>query len=159
MTMSWLKKKSVVVPMDFSDDSYEAIDVAREFVDDTSHLHLIHVTQPWSEHEIGGTWGQETEEERLQSIKKVIQDKLSDTDFKNAQIAIRIGSPPVEITAYAEDASAELIVMPSHGRTGFKHFALGSVTERVVRRAHCPVLVLRKGGQEKQPGKKIIEYD
>ncbi|MCF8037910.1 MAG: universal stress protein [Desulfohalobiaceae bacterium] len=157
--MSWLKKKCVVVPIDFSEESFKAVDVAKEFVEEDSSLHLIHVTQPWTEHEIGGTWGEETEEERIQSIKNFLQDKLKDHDYKDAHIAVHLGSPPVVITSYAEETGAELIVMPSHGRTGIKHFALGSVAERVVRKAHCPVLVLKMGEQEKHREKKIISYD
>jgi nucleotide-binding universal stress UspA family protein len=65
----------------------------------------------------------------------------------------------VEISRYAEEAGAELIVMPSHGRTGIKHFALGSVAERVLRRAPCPVLVLREEKEKKGKEKKIISYD
>lgn len=159
LCMSWLQKECVVVPIDFSEDSFQAIDVAREFVQESSRLHLVHVTQRWSEHDIGGTWGEETEEERLQSIQENIREKLENTEHTGVQIAIRIGSPPVEISSYAEEAGAELIVMPSHGRTGFQHFALGSVTERVMRKAHCPVLVLRRDEQEKGPSKKIISYD
>lgn len=162
--MSWLKKNSVVVPIDFSEDSFRAVDIAHEFVEENSNLHLIHVTQPWSEHEIGGTWGEESEEDRIRAIKKAIQEKLKDTAYKDIHIAIHIGSAPVEIVRYAKEAGAELIVMPSHGRTGIKHFALGSVAERVLRRAHCPVLVLRREEREeapekKKPSKKIISYD
>jgi len=157
--MSWLEKKCVVVPVDFSEESFTAIDVAREFVKTNAGLHLIHVTQPWSEHAIGGTWGKETEEERIQSIRQTIQDKLKENDYSDAQIAVHIGSPPVAITDYAKESGAELIVMPSHGRTGIKHFALGSVAERVIRKAHCPVLVLRKEEPEQEPSKKIISYD
>ncbi len=157
--MSWMQKKCVVVPVDFSEDSFAAVDTAREFVDDSSHLHLIHVTQPWTEHEIGGSWGQESEDERLKSLEQFIQDKLKGAGYADAQIAVRMGSPPVEIVQYAKDSGAELIVMPSHGRTGFQHFALGSVAERVLRKAHCPVLVLKKDHQDEQSGKKIISYD
>jgi nucleotide-binding universal stress UspA family protein len=157
--MPWLQKRSVVVPIDFSEYSFQALDVAREFVEKNSDLHLIHVTHPWSEHEIGGTWGEETEEERIRSIERFIRDKLQDTNYEDVTIAIQIGSAPVEITRFAEEAGAELIVMPSHGRTGFKHFALGSVAERVIRRAHCPVLVLREKEQKKGKTKTIIAYD
>lgn len=157
--MSWLKKSCVVVPIDFSEDSFQAVQVGKEFVEDHADLHLIHVTQPWSEHEIGGTWGRKTEEERIKSIKEAIQEKMKDTEYKNVPIEIRIGSPPVEITRYAEKTGAELIVMPSHGRTGLQHFALGSVAERVIRKADCPVLVLRKKKQKKDTSKKIISYD
>lgn len=157
--MSWLKKQCVVVPIDFSEHSFQALGVAREFVEKNSDLNLIHVTHPWSEHEIGGTWGEETEEERIHSIQKVLLKKLQDMDYEDVKIAVHIGSAPLEITRFAEEAGAELIVMPSHGRTGLKHFALGSVAERVLRRAHCPVLVLREKDQKKAKTKKIISYD
>ncbi|WP_419657129.1 universal stress protein [Desulfosarcina variabilis str. Montpellier] len=157
--MSWLKKKCVIVPTDFSEYSFRALDVAKEFVEQNANLHFIHVTRPWNEHEIGGSWGQETEEERIHSLEKHLQDKLQDAEYKDVQIAIRMGSPASEIIGYAETAGAELIVMPSHGRTGLKHFALGSVAERVVRRAHCPVLVLREKKGKAGKTKKIISYD
>lgn len=157
--MSWLKKSCVVVPIDFSEQSFKAMEVAEEFVKETSNLHLIHVTRPWDEHNIGGTWGEETEAERLQSIENALQDRLKDTDYPDARIAVRIGSPAVEICRYAEEAGAQLIVMPSHGRTGIKHFALGSVAERVLRRAPCPVLVLRGEEKTEGKGKTIISYD
>ena len=46
--------------------------------------------------------------------------------------------------SFAQEKHAELIVIPSHGRTGITRLLIGSVAERVVRLAHCPVLVLRK---------------
>ncbi|WP_051564650.1 universal stress protein [Desulfovermiculus halophilus] len=156
--MSWLQKKCVVVPIDFSDDSFQAIEVAREFVEQGADLHLVHITRPWSEHEIGGSWGQQTEEERLHSLKQTLRDKVQESGYNDAQIAVSIGSPPVEITTYAQEVGAELIVMPSHGRTGIKHLALGSVAERVVRMAKCPVLVLRTK-EEPHTKKKLIAYD
>lgn len=157
--MSWLEKKCVVVPVDFSENSFQAVHVAKQFVEKDADLHVIHVTQPWNAHEIGGSWGQETEEERLRSIEKAMKEKLQALNHKDARIAIHMGSPPTEIIRYAEEVGAELIVMPSLGKTGLKHFALGSVAERVVRRAHCPVLVLREREQKKGESKKIIDYD
>ncbi|WP_027369249.1 universal stress protein [Desulfovermiculus halophilus] len=156
--MSWLQKKCVVVPIDFSEESIQAVDVAREFVQESSHIHIIHVSRPWDEHEIGGTWGKETEEERIQSIQKKLREELQNKGYEDLQIDIHLGSPASEIINYAEEVDAELIVMPSHGRTGIKHFALGSVAERVVRTAHCPVLVLRHKEQKKDR-KKLIAYD
>jgi nucleotide-binding universal stress UspA family protein len=55
-----------------------------------------------------------------------------------------LGEPAHGIADYAQDKKAELIVIPSHGRTGITRLLIGSVAERVVRLAHCPVLVLRK---------------
>ena len=54
-----------------------------------------------------------------------------------------LGDPGHQIAEFAKEAGAGLIVMPSHGRTGLTHLLIGSVAERVVRFAHCPVLVLR----------------
>ena len=157
--MSWLNKKCVVIPTDFSEYSFRALEVAKEFVEQGADLHFIHVTQPWNEHEIGGSWDQETEEERIHALEKKLQDKLQAGNYQDLQIVIRIGSTASEIIGYAETVGAELIVMPSHGRTGLKHFALGSVAERVVRRAHCPVLVLREKKEKKEKAKKITDYD
>jgi nucleotide-binding universal stress UspA family protein len=54
----------------------------------------------------------------------------------------RFGRPKDEILATAEECDADLIILGTHGRTGFDHFISGSVAESVVRRAKCPVLVI-----------------
>jgi nucleotide-binding universal stress UspA family protein len=59
-----------------------------------------------------------------------------------AEIAIRKGSAAVEILEYVTETAVDLLVMGSHGRTGFERFMLGSVTEKVLRRAPCPVLTV-----------------
>src|SRR5688572_28824990 len=56
------------------------------------------------------------------------------------QKMIRSGSPAVEILRYAVEAEADLLVLGTHGRTGFERFMVGSVTEKVLRKAPCPVL-------------------
>jgi nucleotide-binding universal stress UspA family protein len=57
---------------------------------------------------------------------------------------VLVGVPYRRIIDTAADESADLIVMGTHGRTGVQHWMLGSVAERVVRLAPCPVLVTRK---------------
>lgn len=57
--------------------------------------------------------------------------------------AVRIGAPAEEILSFARDEAMDLVVVGTHGRTGLKHLVLGSVAERVVRQAPCPVLVVR----------------
>jgi nucleotide-binding universal stress UspA family protein len=54
-----------------------------------------------------------------------------------------VGEPAAEILEAAREARADLIVMGTHGRTGLEHALMGSIAERVVRRAHCPVLTVR----------------
>ena len=63
--------------------------------------------------------------------------------YTPVQIDILFGDPGYRIAEHAQRLGAELIVTPSHGRTGLERILLGSVAERVIRLSHCPVLVLR----------------
>ena len=68
-------------------------------------------------------------------------------DGKNAtgmKTVIREGDPGLMIADYAHEVHADLIVPPSHGYHGVKRLLLGSVAERVLRHANCPILVLRR---------------
>lgn len=58
-------------------------------------------------------------------------------------VEVRFGEPAEEIIAFAQDAKADLIAMCTHGRTGLARWAYGSVAEKVLRHAHCPVLLVR----------------
>ena len=58
-----------------------------------------------------------------------------------------VGEPAAEIAELADEGGFDLIVVGTHGRTGFRHALLGSVAERVVRRASCPVLTVHPGKQ------------
>ena len=60
-----------------------------------------------------------------------------------AEVILREGVPFAEILKAAEDAPIDLIVLGSHGRTGLSHFLIGSVAERVVRRARCSVFCIK----------------
>jgi len=62
---------------------------------------------------------------------------------------VELGNPDVNIVEAAEKEGADLIVLSTHGRTGLSHMLLGSVTERVVRHASCPVLSIRPEGEQK----------
>ncbi|WP_026899133.1 universal stress protein [Daejeonella oryzae] len=54
----------------------------------------------------------------------------------------KIGTPKVEILATADECNADLIILGTHGRTGFDHFISGSVSESVLRKSKCPVLII-----------------
>ncbi len=64
------------------------------------------------------------------------------------QLRVVSGTPHVEIVRMAEETHADLIVMATHGRGFISHAILGSTTERVLRRAPCPVLVVRDAGRQ-----------
>lgn len=141
--MSWLKKTSVLVPIDFSEWSYSAIAPAREYVESETSLTLIHVLTPLHPADPAAMWNTLDDEQRKQKVKEFLQEKLGEMGYKEVGIEIKIGDPSTEIIDFAKDISADLIVLPSHGRKGVSRFLLGSVAERVVRLSSCPVLVLK----------------
>ena len=141
--MPWLPKKSVVVPVDFSDASKAAVDLALELVDSPEDLHVIHVSPSIFPTEIGYAWETLDEKQYLEAAEKALRKWLADPKFAGADLLVKMGNPGLEIANHAQDVLAELIVIPSHGRTGIQRLLLGSVAERVVRLADCPVLVLK----------------
>lgn len=141
--MSWLQKSCVIVPIDFSADSFAALDPALSFVDRPDQVHALHVLYPLPVAEPGLLWETLDQSQRQQKAYQALESNLKFPPYQGIQSAIAIGDPSSEIIDYAQTHEADLIVMPSHGRTGISRFLLGSVAERVVRYAHCPVLVLR----------------
>ncbi|MFO7717364.1 MAG: universal stress protein, partial [Desulfohalobium sp.] len=88
------------------------------------------------------TAGNKEGEKRIQVHAKALRDHL-DEAYEQVNVTVTFGDPGEEIAKHADELGVDLIVMPSHGRRGVKHLLLGSVAERVLRYAHCPVLVLR----------------
>jgi len=145
--------KKILVPSDFSGCSDAAVryglELARAF---DATLHLLHVvedpnTSPWA-----GEGFLVSLDEALQQFQDEGRTRLlgsiPEADRGRVVVSCPIGSPVAEILRYAEHESVELIVMGTHGRGFVAHALIGSVAERVVRRAPCPVLTVR----EAQPG-------
>lgn len=132
--MAWIPKKQLVVPFDLSEESMAALDTACDLVESASCLHVIHVVPRKAAI---------SPETAIQHLKQQIEEQIKDPKLAGHQLFVTSGNPASEICAYAERIGADLIVMPSHGRTGLRHLLIGSVAESVVRHAHCPVLVLR----------------
>ncbi len=142
--MGWTQKRTIVVPVDFSEESFAAIDTALEIAASPSGVHVIHVLPELSPLEPGELWETMDEQSRTSHAEKALRERLSSPAYAQVQTEILFGDPGHCIADRARELEAELIVMPSHGRTGLAHLLIGSVAERVVRLAHCPVLVLRK---------------
>ncbi len=140
--MSGLHPKVTVVPIDFSELSYAALDRALEIAGD-GEVHVIHVLAKLSPMEPGNLYGTVTDATRTKSAVDFMQEQLRETKYRGLQAHAAVGDPGSEIVALAERLKADLIVMPSHGYGLVKRLLLGAVVERVVRLAHCPVLVLR----------------
>jgi len=141
--MTGLSPQRTVVPIDFSDLSFEALDRALEITGSDGEVHAIHVLTELSTMEPGNLYGTVTDEERIKSTEDYLRKKLADGKYARVKVHAVVGDAGREITSFAEREAADLIVIPSHGYGFFKHLLLGSVAARVVRLAHCPVLVLR----------------
>ena len=87
----------------------------------------------------------------LASAEKNLRVLLSSAEvggLKETRSALRTGIASHEIVEAAKDFDVDLIVIATHGYTGWKHFCIGSTAERVVRAAPCPVLVVREKEHE-----------
>ena len=141
--MSGLQANKIVVPIDFSDDSIAAVDCALEIADDASKVHVFHVLPELNAAEPGVVWQTIDNESRKKHATEAVRERLSEAKYGGVNVEIEIGDPGHRVADHAQSIEADLIVIPSHGRTGIKRFLIGSVAERVVRLSHCPVLVLR----------------
>ena len=142
--MSWLKKKVVVVPIDFSQDSRAAVDAAREFVESAKDVHVLHVMPTLKYAGPEGAWITPDDTAWLANMENYLNEFAEKNNFADTTLVALEGDPGLGIVDYAKDQNAELIVIPSHGYHGFKRWFLGSVAERVLRHSHCPTLVLRR---------------
>ena len=140
--MSVFQNKSIVVPWDFSEMSKGALGKALEMTGDLSKIEVVYVAQTPSAAEPGIMFGDYSEEEIAKHVLEEYQ-KEADSKFKDASFTTLFGDPGTEITQFAEDKDAGAIVISSHGRTGLSRLFMGSVAERVVRLATCPVVVLK----------------
>ena len=143
----------ILTPTDFSDDSKLALGYAVELAQKFSaEIVVVHVDQPLapvmvSELNPGldvNTMNRIAEEQRLLALRELDQTtaRLREQGLK-ARSLMRVGAPFLEIINTAASENADLIVMGTHGRSGLAHVLMGSVAERVVRKAPCPVLTIR----------------
>ncbi|MBC8290804.1 MAG: universal stress protein [Planctomycetes bacterium] len=142
--MSWLPRNKVLVPTDFSEPSVEAIRTARELAENDADLTVLHVLEPIEYTAPASLFGDFDPDARTSRATKFLDDFLQRHELTGLATAIVIGNPGMKITEFASESHVELIVLPSHGHHGLKRILLGSVAERVLRHAECPVLVLRR---------------
>ncbi len=141
-----LTSGKIVVPIDFSENSKLAVESALAIAASPDDILPIHVLVPLDSMSPGVVWGDMDDEKRIAAIKKHYAEFLAENDWQDSvgEIDVRVGDAGLEITDYAKEELATLIVIPSHGYHGVKRLVLGSVAERVLRHAACSVLVLRR---------------
>lgn len=142
-----IRVKKILVPTDFSPHSGEAMKYACTLAEQfNAELHLLHVVEllPVAYYE-GAVFTAESEEKMREAAEKLLhkQPEPPWKDSLKVVYEVRQGTPFHEVVGYAKDNNIDLIVMGTHGRTGLGHVLLGSVAERVVRKAPCAVLTVR----------------
>jgi len=142
----------ILVPTDFSAPSEAALATAKDLATRFgASLNLVHVLEDpyavaaYSADALGylppgikETWQREAEKHL-----NALLTPAERVHYKATTAVLFSGNAAREIVEYAQDKRIDLIVMGTHGRGGFAHFLLGSVAERVVRTAECPVLTMR----------------
>ena len=140
------KLKRILVPVDFSDCSKKAlqyaIPFAKQFDAELVLLHVIDVTPIAPEVGFVDAQGIPESREELLCLQKAIGKDVRSTTL------IRTGAPYLQIAQTAVECQADLIIISTHGRKGLSRVVMGSTTERVVRHAHCPVLIVRQAEHE-----------
>jgi nucleotide-binding universal stress UspA family protein len=141
--------KKILCPTDFSEPSYEAIKSASELASYfESELCIVHVISPVPIIPVGpepsafnvALYEQELEASSKRSLQEVV-NQLESKELKTRLIALR-GNPADEIVRTADEENVDLIVIATRGRTGLDRLIFGSVAEKVVRLAKCPVLTI-----------------
>lgn len=144
----WSPRQRILVPVDFSEQSRVALSVALDITGshgegERGQIAAVHVLPDLSPAEPGKMWNTVSPTSRIEHATTSLEDWLKLGEQELDTIDVRIGDPGAEICRVASERGADLIVLTSHGRTGMKRLLIGSVAERVVRLAPCPVLVLR----------------
>ena len=143
----WFPRKHVVVPVDFSNSTIHAIDTALEVTDDRTSIDILSVVPTLNDAILMGEQV-ESDEDRRKNRQQYLERYLVEHGYSVLQAHVVTGDTGMMIARYASDVKADLIVMPSHGRHGLHRMVLGSTTERVIRHAETPVLVLRRHDAE-----------
>lgn len=146
----------VLAPIDFSEFTEAAIDYAVELAQTYgARIDLVHVVNDAS---FPGVYGMDAQPLALEKMEEGAQEALEDLvhehiGFEDVRVAVEVGHPAGRIAGYAEEEDIDLIVIPSHGRSGLKRMLMGSVAEKVVRSAPCPVFTLKSFGKSLLPAK------
>jgi nucleotide-binding universal stress UspA family protein len=163
--MKTVSIQNILVPIDFSKMSVQAVQIAKQLARRFgASIHLAHVRQfnyaadfvapappivPFS----FMPYGQNGEKGVLNELNALARDY----GISSATCDVLNGGPPFdEICRLAQTIPADLVVMPTHGRTGLKHVFLGSTAERVVQHSPCAVFVSRQAKRESQAVRTFI---
>ncbi len=144
--------EQILVPVDFSDFSREALRHAREWAAlygaEIDVLHVIEETLHPAFY-VGGVRSIYDAEPNIeQKVRQRLEAFVEATEGPDVNVRLHVGpgSAASAIAEFVEEQGIDLVCMSTHGRTGMERFFLGSVAEKVVRHVHCPVLTVKAFG-------------
>lgn len=146
--------RKILIPVDFSDHALRALQYGMQLAEalgaqvDVLHVAMpVHVYEPLDRAIFGDAASSTELEQRMRAAAQTHLDefveRLSEGERSRLGKRIEWGVPHQVITQLAERDGYDLVVVGTHGRTGLPHALVGSVTERVLRHAPCPVLAVR----------------
>ena len=141
--------KRILVPVDFSEHSKKALNYAIPFARQfDAELTVLYVVEPAiypADLSFGQVGLPNLEAELRSRGEEELAELIAGTLPNDVRVvaSVRTGLPFVEIISYARDEHVDLIVVATHGHTGVEHILFGSTAEKIVRKAPCPVLVVR----------------
>lgn len=138
-----MEAKTIVFPTDFSITSKAALEFAESFAHgEGGKLYIVHVEEPPAAYG-GGDLFMAIPTATLEDVKRMLLTFVPSDPSVVYEHHLVHGAPAEAITNFADSVNADLIVLGTHGRTGFNRMMMGSVAEAVVRHANCPVLTYK----------------
>jgi nucleotide-binding universal stress UspA family protein len=143
-----VRVRQILVPLDFSEHAEAVLEWGIHLAEEhTSRLTLLHAYHPPVEFQqmegayLPPDFWTNVKAEAVQSLERYAEPaRRSGIDV---EVIVREGYPATVIEECAEEIEADLIVIGTRGHTGLKHLLLGSIAERVVQKANCPVLTVK----------------
>jgi nucleotide-binding universal stress UspA family protein len=133
----------ILYPTDFSTMGQAALDMATSLARDRgAKLLIVHVEEPPMAYG-GGELYYGIEEPDRKELQRMLSEVVPIDASVGYEHRLLLGSPASAIVHLAEKEGVDMIVMPTHGRTGLSRLLMGSVAEEVVRKAKCPVLTVK----------------
>ncbi|MFT5698594.1 MAG: nucleotide-binding universal stress UspA family protein [Desulforhopalus sp.] len=150
-----LQPKKIMCAVDFSDSTSEilvySIALCKEF---HAKLFLVHIINDYNT-TFGDTGimsdGGLLQEQHISKAQELLEDLIKEVDIKH-EIVIRSGNSADKICQLAMKEEIDMVITATHGKSGFERLLIGSVTEKLIKIIHCPLLVIRTKGRDFIPG-------
>ena len=152
--------KSILFPTDFSEYNEAALKLASTLASESkATLYIIHVHDVQGLSAAAGEFSYldaPTWQEQLRNAEEQLENVVPSLPGLSYERQCLTGNPVVEILKFVDDHNVDLIVMASHGRTGLPRLLMGSIAEGVMRKAPCPVLIVKEPRRKHEQANDVV---